>query len=160
AYGGAGPLHGVETAIECGLSRVVAPREPGTMCARGILVSDISLDFVQSKIRPFIRECWSSITSEMDVLRGEAERWLATEDVPQSQRQYENVLEARYFGQNHEVQIPLPNPLPDAETFLREFEHAHRKEYGYSLPDRQIEIVNFRVRGSAPSSGTASHCQQ
>ncbi|WP_031203287.1 hydantoinase/oxoprolinase family protein [Mesorhizobium sp. LSJC269B00] len=160
AYGGAGPLHGVETAIECGLSRVVAPREPGTMCARGILVSDISLDFVQSKIRPFIRECWSSITSEMNVLRSEAERWLASEDVPQSQRQYENVLEARYFGQNHEVQIPLPNPLPDAETFLREFEDAHRKEYGYSLPDRQIEIVNFRVRGSAPSSATVIHCQQ
>ncbi|RWK67385.1 MAG: hydantoinase/oxoprolinase family protein, partial [Mesorhizobium sp.] len=100
AYGGAGPLHGVETAIECGLSRVVAPREPGTMCARGILVSDVSLDFVQSKIRPFIRECWSSITSEMEVFRGEAERWLASEDVPQYQRQYENVLEARYFGQN------------------------------------------------------------
>ncbi|RUV68123.1 hydantoinase/oxoprolinase family protein [Mesorhizobium sp. M5C.F.Cr.IN.023.01.1.1] len=160
AYGGAGPLHGVETAIECGLSRVVAPTEPGTMCARGILVSDTSLDFVQSKIRPFVRDCWSSITAEMEVLRGEAERWLASEDVPESKRQYENVLEARYFGQNHEVQVPLSHPLPDAETFLREFEHAHRKEYGYSLPDRQIELVNFRVRGSAKPSGKTCNPRQ
>ncbi|RWJ39824.1 MAG: hydantoinase/oxoprolinase family protein [Mesorhizobium sp.] len=160
AYGGAGPLHGVETAIECGLSRVVAPTEPGTMCARGILVSNTSLDFVQSKIRPFLRECWSSITAEMEVLRGEAERWLASEDVPESKRQYENVLEARYFGQNHEVQVPLPHPLPDAETFLREFEHAHRNEYGYSLPDRQIELVNFRVRGSAEPSGKTCNPRQ
>ncbi|RVC82569.1 hydantoinase/oxoprolinase family protein [Mesorhizobium sp. M4A.F.Ca.ET.022.05.2.1] len=159
-FGGAGPLHGVETAVECGLSKVIAPKEPGTMCARGILVSDTSFDFVQSKICSFVCEEWPSIVAEIDVLRGEAERWLASEDVPTSQRQYDNMLEARYYGQNHEVQVPLSDSLPDAQTFLQEFERAHRKEYGYALTDRQIEIVNFRVRGSAISSAKANNSLQ
>ena len=50
AYGGAGPLHAAEIAVECGIPTVIVPQEPGTMCARGMLLSDISLDFVRSEI--------------------------------------------------------------------------------------------------------------
>ena len=49
-YGGAGPLHAAAVAAECGIGRVLVPVEPGTMCARGILLSDVSLDLVRSEI--------------------------------------------------------------------------------------------------------------
>jgi len=50
AFGGAGPLHGVDVAVECNIPKVLVPAEPGTMCARGILLSDISFDFVRSEL--------------------------------------------------------------------------------------------------------------
>jgi N-methylhydantoinase A len=48
AYGGAGPLHATEIAAECGIPVVVVPQEPGTLCARGMLLTDISFVFVRS----------------------------------------------------------------------------------------------------------------
>src|SRR6185312_15389287 len=42
AYGGAGPLHASEVARELSIPRIVVPVEPGTLCARGILYSDLS----------------------------------------------------------------------------------------------------------------------
>ena len=50
AYGGAGPLHATEIAAECGIPTVVVPQEPGTLCARGMLLTDISFDFVRSEL--------------------------------------------------------------------------------------------------------------
>jgi N-methylhydantoinase A len=49
AFGGAGPLHATEVAAECSIPVVIVPREPGTMCARGILLADIALDFVRRR---------------------------------------------------------------------------------------------------------------
>jgi N-methylhydantoinase A len=41
AYGGAGPLHAIDVAAECGISTVIVPQEPGTLCARGMLLTDV-----------------------------------------------------------------------------------------------------------------------
>ncbi|MBN8910427.1 MAG: hydantoinase/oxoprolinase family protein, partial [Rhodospirillales bacterium] len=57
-YGGAGPLHAVPVAMECGITRVLVPVEPGTICARGILLSDVSLDLVRSEIMPATEAAW------------------------------------------------------------------------------------------------------
>jgi N-methylhydantoinase A len=50
AYGGAGPLHAGDVARELGIPRVIVPTEPGTLCARGILHSDLSFDLTQTRI--------------------------------------------------------------------------------------------------------------
>jgi N-methylhydantoinase A len=159
-FGGAGPLHAVETAIDCGLKTIVAPNEPGTMCARGILVSDTSLDFVQSRICRFGDAQWADIVSIIGKLRGDAESWLAGEEIPPHRRRYENILEARYVGQNHEVQVRIAPDDPDAGSFLAAFGEAHEREYGYALAGRAIEIVNFRVRGLAATSADRSTVEQ
>lgn len=149
AYGGAGPLHAVETALECGMERVLIPQEPGTLCARGILTSDISLDFVQSHILPFEDEIWPDVLNQLGELRKQAEAWLEQEEIPADKRVYKYVLEARYDGQNHEVKVEMPGQELTARAFLAAFEEAHRTEYGYALSDRAIELVNFRVRAVA-----------
>ncbi|WP_277610428.1 hydantoinase/oxoprolinase family protein, partial [Pseudomonas aeruginosa] len=74
AYGGAGPLHAVEVAEECGIPTVIVPQEPGTMCARGILLSDISFDFVRSEIALASAESWDGVSTIFDGLRDQAER--------------------------------------------------------------------------------------
>ncbi len=149
AYGGAGPLHAVETAVECGMTSILVPREPGTLCARGILMSEISLDFVQSRILPLRDTPWSTVTDGLAELRVKAYEWLISENIPQQDHEFRYTLEARYEGQNHEIQVELEDSSLAQEVFLSAFEDAHFAEYGYKLTDRAIEVVNFRVRGMA-----------
>ncbi|MFC4275194.1 hydantoinase/oxoprolinase family protein [Achromobacter aloeverae] len=148
AFGGAGPLHALGVARECGIPTVIVPREPGTMCARGILLTDISFDFVASDISLLDDDAWTRVRGRFDALRADADRWLDDEQVPVAQRRYQSQIDARYVGQNFEVAVPVEGPLDAAALvrFAADFHEAHRKEYGYDVPSRPIEIINCRMK--------------
>jgi N-methylhydantoinase A len=147
AYGGAGPLHAVEVADECGIPTVIVPQEPGTMCARGILLTDISFDFVRSLITVVTPGSWPAIAATFDELHADALAWLASERVEEDRRRYVCAIDARYDGQNFEVQVALD----DAHTltladFEQRFHDAHTREYGYQVPGRAIQVINCRLQ--------------
>jgi len=147
AYGGAGPLHAVEVAEECGIPRVIVPQEPGTMCARGILLSDISFDFVRSEITLASAHTWAATARIFDELRAQADAWLDQERVEPGLRSCHAAIDARYEGQNFEVQVPLDDAGPDGyASFARRFREAHVREYGYAVDDRAVQIINCRMQ--------------
>lgn len=147
AYGGAGPLHALGVAQECGIPTVIVPPEPGNMCARGILLTDISFDFVASDISLIQADTWPRIQARFDGLRAAADQWLDDENVPVQDRSYQCFIDARYVGQNFEVQVPMERIGPDSfAVFEAGFHEAHEKEYGYNVPTRQIEIINCRMK--------------
>ena len=147
AYGGAGPLHAAEIAIECNIPRVVVPQEPGTMCARGMLLSDISLDFVRTAIMPADEAAWARICRLFADMLDEGRTWLAGERVAADKQSFHCVIDARYQGQNFEVKVEMDTVEPNGmATFLKRFHAAHRKEYGYDIDGRTVEIVNCRVQ--------------
>jgi len=45
AFGGAGPLHAARLAQELEISRVLVPRNPGILCALGLLLTDLRTDY-------------------------------------------------------------------------------------------------------------------
>ncbi len=146
AYGGAGPLHAIEVAAECGMAGVVIPEGPGTLCARGILMSDVSLDFVRSELATLDPVGWERIGTLLSELRVQADDWLSEERVAPADRGFIEAIDARYDGQNHEVQVELPDGVSTIADFRSRFAAVHRAEYGYELDGRLIEIVNLRVR--------------
>lgn len=147
AYGGAGPLHAAELAVECGLPKVIIPNEPGTMCARGMLLTDISFDFVRTEIADATQQRWERICELFDDMVREGTHWLEQEGVVAAKRLYRRHIEARYQGQNHEVKIEMDDVTPNGlAEFLRRFEAAHSMEHGYSIADRKVEIVNCRLK--------------
>jgi len=155
AFGGAGPLHALEVAQECGISTVIVPQEPGTMCARGILLSDVSFDFVKSQIALIDETGWPAIVDAFAGLREQADAWLEQEGVPQPQRSCVMAIDARYVGQNFEVQVAMPSAAADDyAAFEAGFRDAHVREYGYDVPDRAIEIINCRLKavGAVPKA--------
>jgi N-methylhydantoinase A len=143
-YGGAGPLHAAAVAAECGIRRALVPVEPGTMCARGILLSDLSLDLVRSEITVADAQTWPGIVQRFDRMQADGSAWLDSEHVPADRRRFARVIEARYKGQNHEVQVQFSDAA--LADFLLAFTAAHRREYGYDIPDRAIEVVNCRLK--------------
>ena len=75
AYGGAGPLHATDVAAECGIPAVVVPQEPGTLCARGMLLTDITLRFrAQRNRRASTPESWQRVCELFAAMETEAAR--------------------------------------------------------------------------------------
>ncbi|MEA3153984.1 MAG: N-methylhydantoinase, partial [Betaproteobacteria bacterium] len=157
AFGGAGPLHASDVAEECGIRRILVPQEPGTLCARGILLSDVSRDFVQTRIALVSDETWPRITGLLDDMQSEGDEWLAHEKVPQERRTFRLAIDARYQGQSHDIRVYLESAAgADKARFVEAFHRTHEAEYGHDIPNLPIEIVNCRVQavGVVPK-GTA-----
>jgi N-methylhydantoinase A len=147
SFGGAGGLHAAELADDCGVGVILVPPEPGTMCARGILLSDISLDFVRTVMHLAKDASWEQTRSAFQEMGAEAQEWLVREGVQPEMRRLHGFIEARYAGQNFEISVPLDGiELPTVPAFLTQFSEAHVREYGYDAADRDVEIVNCRVR--------------
>ena len=52
AFGGAGPLHAARLARELDIGRVLVPRNPGILCAMGLLLTDLRADFAATRLMP------------------------------------------------------------------------------------------------------------
>lgn len=146
AFGGAGALHAAELAVDCQISTAIIPEEPGTMCARGILLSDISMDFVRTVLNDINSGSWKGVRQVFQELVDAAMEWLTEEKVPPDQARFVGSIEARYQGQNYEISIPVdPLALPEMDSFIAQFGDAHQNEYGYRGAHSAVEAVNCRV---------------
>lgn len=153
AFGGAGPLHAAEVARECGLPRILIPREPGTLCAQGMLLSDVSLDFVRSRMGDAGEAAWRAILTLFDDMQAEGTAFLDRENIPAERREFRRLLDARYLGQNFEVPVDCDGLGPDdLGQFEERFHAAHRREYGYDIRHRAIEFVSPRLKAAGKVS--------
>jgi N-methylhydantoinase A len=152
AYGGAGPLHASDVARELGIPRVIVPAEPGTLCARGILHSDLSFDLAQTRITIAEPGAWREVAAGFASLAGSGAEILDRERIPDADRHTLYGVDARYEGQNFEVYVGLDGLDPDGDAavldaeFARRFRAAHAEVYGYDIPGRAIELVTLRLK--------------
>src|SRR5215471_9594372 len=54
-------------------------------------------------------------------------------------------VDLRYSGQGFELNVPF------SRAFIAEFHLRHQTRYGYSHPDRQVELVTLRLRARMKS---------
>lgn len=147
AFGGAGPLHASDVAVECGMRQILIPREPGTLCARGVLLSDVSRDFVRTSLFVADEQSWPVITKSVSTMVREGGDWLAFENIPEPSRLLNVTLDARYLGQNHNLRVRIDgDTVGRLDDFIAAFHIAHRREFGYDLPDHAVEVVNLRLQ--------------
>jgi N-methylhydantoinase A len=147
AYGGAGPLLAADVADETGCPIVIVPPAPGTLCARGILMSDPSRDFVETVLAP-AEVGWTQATAAFERMLAMANAWLAVEAPDPARRQIGQFIEARYLGQSFEAATPV-NPDDSVDDFIERFHTAHKLEHGYEILARGVEIVNCRLIATA-----------
>lgn len=147
AYGGAGPLLATNVNDEVGCARILVPREPGTLCARGILLSDITFDFVRTVLCRAEDTGWQKVRDAFVSLEAQAEEWLAGDSIPPDTRAFRRYVEARYEGQSFEVRVEFDRPLEDIplKEFVTAFHAEHKTQYSYDIQERIVEIVNCRL---------------
>jgi N-methylhydantoinase A/oxoprolinase/acetone carboxylase beta subunit len=128
AFGGCGGLHACEIAQELGIQTVLVPEHAGALSALGMLLADRVRDHAAGVLnRPDLEHEFTRL-----------ER-IARRDLPGA----ELICSAdiRYTGQSYELTVPWRPDNPAAP-----FHQEHQRFYGYSNPERAIEIVTIRVR--------------
>jgi len=145
AFGGAGALHACDLAAAIGIRRVVVPRLPGLMSARGILSIDVRHDLVEPLFERASTLDGARLAAALSRLDAEADE-LRRRDASIGEWRVERSVDVRYFGQ---ISGYINMPLPDGsvEGLSERFEEEHAREFGYRLPKglAEVEVVNLRA---------------
>lgn len=142
AFGGAGPLHACAVAQRLEMRRVLIPPAPGVLCALGLLVADLRVEYRRAVLARASRALLARLRAALGELIEAARRDLLAEGVAEDQISMEPLLEMRYAGQAYELEIPFRGDE------LRAFHQAHQAAYGHAFEDRPVEVVNLRLRAT------------
>ncbi|HZD96345.1 MAG TPA: hydantoinase/oxoprolinase family protein, partial [Candidatus Sulfotelmatobacter sp.] len=152
AFGGAGAMHACELAQALRIPRVIVPVYPGALSAIGILISDVVKDHSRTvllRVPPVQKKTASALPAKkLDVIFTKLRRDIAVElknEEWQGKVIFETSCDLRYRGQGYELNLSYGPGL------LERFHLEHKRRYGYSSPEREIEIVTLRMRGRVAS---------
>lgn len=141
-FGGAGALHACAVAERLDIPRVLIPRFPGVLCAFGLLVADVALDYARSVLAPVTESTSEALSQQLNDMIAQAHLDLADEGIREDNRVFNASVDLRYQGQAYELTIPF-HPNDDLQAVFHAF---HKKTYGHDLPERKVEAVNLRLQ--------------
>lgn len=151
-FGGAGSVHAAAVAEELGIKRVMIPDRPGAFSAMGLLCTDVMHDYIQSGLKPLNSLSADEIDGELRRLESRAHSDLANEGLGEAEARFQRDLDLRYVGQGYEVTVSL-NDLPSSteaadrtQAIKALFDVKHKKIHGHAARDRELEVVNYRLR--------------
>lgn len=153
-FGGAGPLHSVALAEMISARNVISPAQPGITAALGLLVTDLKYEYTRSVLIPLneaSEEQLSNVNKIVAELKKEADMQLNQDNVSQSQRQYDYIMECRYLGQGFELRAKMPSePLTkdNVNVIIDNFYDVHKQQYGHAFKDQITEAITIRVVAS------------
>jgi N-methylhydantoinase A len=146
AYGGAGPQHAGALAANLHVSSVIVPTAPGTLCAQGLLASDMRTDY--SRTARFRAEPGNGDTlrAAFAGLEAQAADWFESSRIAGERRVLRRAVDMRYVGQHHQITIALERGFEgeDWDTLNAAFGVQHHRLYGHSTV-APTEIVAVRL---------------
>jgi N-methylhydantoinase A len=154
AFGGAGPMFACEVAKQLEIEKIVVPPAAGLLSSLGLLLAEPLHD----SVRTVLKSVEDLKPKELERIFGKMEEraanLLRVEGVEKRDVRYQRLLEMRYQGQSYELSVPLPGKSITrtvVRSAARAFHRMHQTKYGYSQPDKDVEIVNVRsyCRGKA-----------
>ena len=168
AFGGAGPLHACGVADAVGISRIVVPRHPGLCSAFGAAIAQLRVDRVRSLGLRSDSTDEAEVRRLFDDMEAEVRAELAP-DVGAAGVGIERMLDCRYFMQNYEQEVKIPDV---GDGFLARacavFHDLHNAVYGYSFEHDAVEFVHCKVTarearpgdGAVTAGGTYGHSEK
>ncbi|MDR3495991.1 MAG: hydantoinase/oxoprolinase family protein [Ancalomicrobiaceae bacterium] len=150
AFGGAGPLHGVEVARMLEIPEIIVPPFPGITSAMGLLTTDLKYDSARIQFQVSGAIDLQRLNADAAAMEQELGAQFVADRIPPERVHFERIGDLRYVGQGYELKVPFPAGViteAGVAATLATFHRAHEAEYGHSFPDSAIEIVNLRVSG-------------
>lgn len=157
AFGGAGPLHAVEVAREVGMASVLVPPNPGTLCALGLLATDIRGEFTHAVLAETSARELGAVNEVLSGLRATATEWLDEQAPEGAKRSITGLARLRYARQNFELTVPIEQSIVDSgridaeelEALTEAFHRAHAKTYGYAHEQARVQLVELALTATA-----------
>ena len=150
AFGGAGPLHGVEVARELDIPEVIVPPYPGITSAVGLLTTDLKYDAIRTEFQISGALDTERLSRDFDAMRAQLAAQFDSDGVAAGDAAYARSSDLRNVGQGYELRVPFADGPVTDDTLgdvFGAFLEIHRLEYGHVFEDSAIEIVNIRVTG-------------
>jgi N-methylhydantoinase A len=150
AFGGAGPLHGVEVAAMLGFREVIVPPYPGITSAMGLLTTDLKYDTIRTQFQVSGNVDLDRLNADIAAMEEQLRRQFVADHLEAASMAFVRDGDLRYVGQGYELKIPFPVGVigkRELEEIWKRFHEAHEREYGHAFPANPIEIVNVRVIG-------------
>lgn len=149
AYGGAGPVHAAALARELEIARTMIPTHPGALSALGVATGDLVHDLAVGVLLPLDVLQSSQLAQHFQTMEARGREILESENCPAERMEFEAYIVARYIGQMHDLQVPLPDGALENLEFgklAEEFHERHRQTYGVAVEGEPILIVSARLR--------------
>ena len=140
SFGGAGGLHACELAESLLIKKILVPRNAGVLSALGMILTDIIKDYSKSVLLKVNNNDYSKIMNLFKPLISQGMKDIISEGISKSSISAENYVDMRYVGQSHELMLPFK------DGYIEDFHKLHKKTYGYSNAEYEIEVVNIRIR--------------
>jgi len=151
AFGGAGPLHAARLAGELAVKRILVPRNPGILCAMGLLLADLRADFATTRLLPLSAAVIEEMVAIVAGLRGRCNVWFVEEGIEPAARRVAFTVDMRYAGQNYELSVPLPDGGVNAaaiDALAAGFAATHQQLYGFVAEGEPVQLVTFRAEAT------------
>jgi N-methylhydantoinase A len=150
AFGGAGPVHACQIALDLGIPRVLVPPAPGATSALGLLMSDVKHDFIRSRLENIDSVSASGANAIFDDMAAAAVSQLTAEGFASDAIRLHYFMDMRYAGQGYENPVPIDRvPLADKDlaAYRSRFDDIHRQCHGHAAPGQPVEVVSYRLEG-------------
>ncbi|MEO1105428.1 MAG: hydantoinase/oxoprolinase family protein, partial [Pseudomonadota bacterium] len=158
AFGGSGPIHAMRVANKLRVPQVVFPGGAGVMSAIGMLASPLAFETLSSEAIPVETLTGATLDARFaDLFRG-AEDALHGAGIARDALRRRRLLDMRYRGQGHEIEVVLPDWLSGdalAAKLPDLFAEAYAATFSKAFIGRAIDIVAFKaeVEGPPPNVG-------
>ena len=147
AAGGAGPVHTCDLMRLASIPSSLVPNSPGQFSAFGFIVTDARVDKHRTAPQTSRAFDGNRATRVMKELIDSAILELKTQGYTDNIEVYRSI-EARYLGQNHELEVSFPADEFTGETIgdlWRRFHEEHKARFGFNMPGETIETVTLKV---------------
>ncbi len=147
SFGGAGALHVCALADNLQMSHVIVPVHAGVLSAFGMVVAPHTRDLSHT-INALLMES-EQINEHLKALSDRGILELKSEGIDESRMTCHYSVDLRYVGQSYTLNVPWSETSEALTLASESFHSLHKKRYGH-LHDQPVELVNIRVKVSAP----------
>ncbi len=150
--GGAGSIHSSEICKELEIPMFLVPNVSSIFCAAGMLLGDLKHDYIRSYFTSFKNLDRKKFLSLFNEMKEQGLHALVVEEgVSKEKISLYPILDLRYVGQYHEVQLEAGwDDVMDfnLEHIFELFHQEHNRQFGYSLKEEgtEMELINLRLR--------------
>ncbi|HEY6703358.1 MAG TPA: hydantoinase/oxoprolinase family protein, partial [Xanthobacteraceae bacterium] len=133
AFGGAGPMHAVDIAAELEIPKILVPAVPGCLSALGLVVSDVTHDYVVTHLAPVADKLEADLDRLFEDLVSGAHAELKEEGIEPGRRELFRAVDMRYVGEQSSVSVPVEGAgVGWLAATTKAFHAMHERLYGFS----------------------------
>ncbi len=156
AFGGNGPVVGVEIARALSMRHVLVPPAPGVFSAVGLLFSGTEQEFVRTLLLRSGEIDPDVITEAYRELAEEAWSSLGAEGIAPETATFSRLADLRYSGQAYELTIRVPEGRVDVARLIEAFAAEHERTYGHGSLDDPVDLVSIRMLARVVGDGAGA----